>query len=228
MSKQNKTEENLKDKIFGFFRPKDKSAPVAYQKATAKEFVFTLEILKDIGAESPPNYRLKAIKELADEVSKKKLEENAIEAVWNSIQDMLLPEASTENRKAALHFLQSLLEGQLNHLGILRGHFFDVIRNISVPEDLNQRLTLFNILSENGRNLQNFEEETGTKTDRTEIHLLGTTTCQESISFEKNRIGVIMAIIMTDKLISEGKQVSEKNQKLFYRFFSESRFVQGR
>ncbi|KAL3877536.1 hypothetical protein ACJMK2_035233 [Sinanodonta woodiana] len=161
MSKQSKTEENLKDKFFSFFRPKDKSAPVTYQRATSKEFVFTLEILKDIGPESPPNNRLKTIRELADEVSKKKLEENAIEAVWKSIQDMLLPEASMENRKAALHFLQCLLEGQLNHLGILRGHFFDVIRNISEPEDLNERLTLFNILSENGRNLQNLEEEAG-------------------------------------------------------------------
>ena len=39
--------------------------------------------------------------------------QNAIEALWVSIQDLLQPQAISENRKAAIHFLKNLLEGQV-------------------------------------------------------------------------------------------------------------------
>ncbi|XP_021344614.1 tuberin-like, partial [Mizuhopecten yessoensis] len=115
----------------------------------------------DIGPESPANNRLRTIRELCNTVQTKKLEENAIEALWNSIKDLVQPGTPSESRQIALHFLHSLIEGQLQYLGILRAHFFSVIEDLSNHEDLSQRLELFKALSENGRNLGEFEELAG-------------------------------------------------------------------
>ncbi|XP_060063485.1 tuberin-like isoform X3 [Ylistrum balloti] len=161
MSRQGKQEENLKDKLKSLFRIKDKSAPVTFQRPTVREFIFTPDVLKDIGPESPANNRLRTIRELCNTVQTKKLEENAIEALWHSIKDLVLPGTAAESRQIALHFLHSLIEGQLQYLGILRAHFFSVIEDLSNHEDLSQRLELFKALSENGRNLQEFEDLAG-------------------------------------------------------------------
>ncbi|XP_033750286.1 tuberin-like isoform X2 [Pecten maximus] len=161
MSRQGKQEENLKDKLKSLFRIKDKSAPVTFQRPTVREFIFTPDVLKDIGPESPANNRLRTIRELCTTVQTKKLEENAIEALWNSIKDLVQPGAPSESRQIALHFLHSLIEGQLQYLGILRAHFFSVIEELTNHEDLSQRLELFKALSENGRNLGEFEELAG-------------------------------------------------------------------
>ncbi|OWF53727.1 Tuberin [Mizuhopecten yessoensis] len=161
MSRQGKQEENLKDRLKSLFRIKDKSAPVAFQRPTVREFIFTPDVLKDIGPESPANNRLRTIRELCNTVQTKKLEENAIEALWNSIKDLVQPGTPSESRQIALHFLHSLIEGQLQYLGILRAHFFSVIEDLSNHEDLSQRLELFKALSENGRNLGEFEELAG-------------------------------------------------------------------
>ncbi|XP_053386314.1 tuberin-like isoform X2 [Mercenaria mercenaria] len=159
--KAGKTDENLKDKIKNLFRRKQDS--VSLQKGPARDFatVFTPDILKDIGPESPSNNRIKTIKELGDVVLKKKLEENAIEAVWCSIQDLFLPQTVSEKRHVALQFLVCLLEGQYNNLGMLRSHFFHVIESLTLLENIEERLALFRILSDHGKCLLEFEEEAG-------------------------------------------------------------------
>ncbi|XP_060567265.1 tuberin-like isoform X2 [Ruditapes philippinarum] len=159
--KSQSKDENLKDKIKNLFRRKQDSAIL--QKGPARDFstVFTHEILKDIGPESPGNNRIKTIKELGDVVLKKKLEENAIEAVWCSIQDLFLPQTVSEKRHVALQFLMYLLEGQYQNLGKLRCHFFHVIQSLTLRENIDERLALFRILSEQGKCLLEFEEEAG-------------------------------------------------------------------
>ncbi|XP_063445540.1 tuberin-like isoform X1 [Mytilus trossulus] len=160
MSKKN--EDNLKDKIknlLGFSKEKDK--PITFQKSQTKEIVFTPERLREIGPESPANNRLRTIRELSEVVLNKRLEENAIEALWHSIKDLVQSTSPSESRIVALHFLKCLLEGQYQYLGILRGFFFHVIECLTVPSDTAYRLDLLLILSEHGRNLHEFEEDAG-------------------------------------------------------------------
>ncbi|XP_052262650.1 tuberin-like isoform X2 [Dreissena polymorpha] len=155
------SENKLKSKFLNLFTRKNE--PVTAYKRPAKDVtaVFTPEILKDIGPGSPGNNRIKTIKELSDVVLKKKLEPSAIEAVWFSIKDLYQPQAVAEKRHVAIHFLQSLMEGQFNNLGILRLHIFNVIHGLTLPENITEKLTLVKILTENGKSLLEFEDSAG-------------------------------------------------------------------
>ncbi|RMX59744.1 hypothetical protein pdam_00021002 [Pocillopora damicornis] len=48
-----------------------------------------------------------------------------------------------------------------NRLGILRAHFFSVVVNHKIPEDITPRLELLQALSDNGKDISYFEERTG-------------------------------------------------------------------
>ncbi|KAK7507156.1 hypothetical protein BaRGS_00001091 [Batillaria attramentaria] len=156
-----KPEENLKDKFMGLFRRNRPTAQLQVPKPAAKDFIITPQNLKDIGPECPANNRMKNIKELGEVVKQKKLEENAAEALWVAISDLVQPHVEPESRHQALAFLLSLIEGQLKFLGMLRGYFFHVIEKLDIPADLELRLQLFKVLSEDGKNLLDFEDETG-------------------------------------------------------------------
>lgn len=162
-SKGGKSEEKITDKLKNLFRiNKDKHVATTFQKPPTKDFVLTAEILKDIGPEGPGNNRIKTLKEFSDVVLKRNLEEYAVEAIWSNIQDLVVPQAVSEKRHVALHFLKRLIEGQNHQQGVLRGHFFHVIEGIiTLPENTSERLELFRVLSEGGRNLVGFEEEAG-------------------------------------------------------------------
>ncbi|KAL5017792.1 hypothetical protein ScPMuIL_003514 [Solemya velum] len=138
-----------------------KSESKLAQRHVIRDFSINEEILKDIGPESPLNVRLHTLKALKSDVHGKQLVENAIEAVWKTIKDLFKPHVSTESRHVALDFLISLVEGQLSHLGDLREHFFNVICELKEVEDFDYRLKLLNILTEQGRNLEYFEDTTG-------------------------------------------------------------------
>ena len=43
----------------------------------------------------------------------------------------------------------------------MRAHFFNVIQNHDVPEDISIRLELLRTLTDNGKNISNFEEAIG-------------------------------------------------------------------
>ncbi|XP_013385066.2 tuberin [Lingula anatina] len=127
----------------------------------SREFIFTAELLKEISSESPANNRMKMIRDLSKEVQEKELEPNAVETLWLTIADLLQPHVTTENRHIAMKFVICLIKGQYKNLGIMRAHFFRVIVNHAIPEDLAERLELFIVLSDNGKDLTYFEEETG-------------------------------------------------------------------
>ncbi|GFO23357.1 tuberin [Plakobranchus ocellatus] len=151
----------LKEKVQRLFGFGKSTAPLTVPKTVTKEVVFTSEILKEIGPESPANNRIRTIRELCEVVRHRHLEENAVEALWLQIADLVQPQVPQENRHLALHFLHCLLEGQLPFMSIIRGHFFRVIQNLTEPADICYRLDLFKTLSECGKNLLYFEDETG-------------------------------------------------------------------
>jgi len=54
-----------------------------------------------------------------------------------------------------------MVSAQFNRLGILRAHFFTVVANHKIPEDITPRLALLKALSDNGKDISYFEELTG-------------------------------------------------------------------
>uniref|UniRef100_A0A8C2TD10 Tuberin n=1 Tax=Coturnix japonica TaxID=93934 RepID=A0A8C2TD10_COTJA len=84
---------------------------------------------------------------------------HAVEAIWKVVADMLQPERPAEARHAVLHLLKSIIQGQGERLGILRAHFFKVIKDYPSNEDLHERLEVFKALTENGRYITYLEEE---------------------------------------------------------------------
>ncbi|XP_033124579.1 tuberin-like [Anneissia japonica] len=161
MSKQPK--DGLRQKIMYLFKgPRTSSIPSASGiQSKSEEFIITEDRLRDISPESHLNHRIKAIKELCDVVTTKRLEDNAIEALWVRIADLLEPQAPAECRQLVLGFMKATIIGQYKSLNMMRAHFFTVIANHSVFEDLPMRLLVFKALSDHGKNLLHFEEDTG-------------------------------------------------------------------
>ncbi|KAG1709737.1 Tuberin [Nymphon striatum] len=170
MSKQRDAkdkERSLPEKVKQFFKfgkevPRNAGiSPGVSDDSHRTEYVLPSQTIKDISSISPLTHRLKTLKDLSDIVSKHKLEDHAIERLWGLVKDLLLPECSVEVRHQVIYFMASLIKGQFEKLHILRTHFFNFILNHSIPEDIAPRLELLKILSDNGKNIINFEEEIG-------------------------------------------------------------------
>uniref|UniRef100_A0A6I8PC83 Tuberin n=1 Tax=Ornithorhynchus anatinus TaxID=9258 RepID=A0A6I8PC83_ORNAN len=84
---------------------------------------------------------------------------HAVEAIWKAVADMLQPEGPAEARHAVLHLLKAIVQGQGEHLGILRAHIFRVIKEYPSGEDLPERLEVFKALTDNGRYIAYLEED---------------------------------------------------------------------
>lgn len=87
--------------------------------------------------------------------------QHAVEKLWCAIEDLFSREHSTETRHLAFQFLQCLIKGQNDKLEIMRAHFFRFIKLHEHPDDVAQRLELFNTLTSNGKFILYFEEEVG-------------------------------------------------------------------
>jgi tuberous sclerosis protein 2 len=64
-----------------------------------------------------------------------------------------------DQRHLVLNFYGKLIQGQYKELSIMRAHFFRLIENHEIPEDITIRLELLNKLTENGKDIQNLETE---------------------------------------------------------------------
>lgn len=160
MSSKEKEQKPFQEKIMKhFFRMINKGG-VTNQRSK-NDFILTEEIERDISSDSPFNTRQRVIKELGEEVAKNKLEDKGIEKLWSCLQDLIQSDQPKESRHLVFWFLQRLLQGQFDHLGIMRAHFFRVIKQHDHPEDTNERFELLNILTVNGKDLFYFEEEVG-------------------------------------------------------------------
>ncbi|XP_030839899.1 tuberin isoform X2 [Strongylocentrotus purpuratus] len=156
------TKETFRQRMQGFFgmRGPRGSNPGDGQFKKG-EFFITPTLKKDLSRESPLNVRMKAINHLSALVGEKKLEDNGIEAIWVLISDLLDPQVNTDHRHLVLHFLKCIIIGQSEFLGPMRYHFFQVVKGHNIFEDLPQRLDMLRALSDNGKNLLDFEEEMG-------------------------------------------------------------------
>lgn len=85
----------------------------------------------------------------------------AIQKLWSLTNDLIEPSKPAEVRQAALTFYTKLIQGQYRDLSMMRTHFFRLVQTHEVPGDLLYCLHLLTALTENGRDIQNFEEEIG-------------------------------------------------------------------
>lgn len=85
----------------------------------------------------------------------------SIKKLWDLTKDLIVPNKPAEQRQTALVFYQKLIQGQFEGLGLMRGHFFRVIQEHDVAEDTMQRLDILKALTDNGKNIKDFEDSIG-------------------------------------------------------------------
>ncbi|PFX22959.1 tuberin-like [Stylophora pistillata] len=162
MSRQNASE-GFRQKVKQFFGVRKGHAipSSVYEGPKADDQVFHQELLQDIGKNSPLSNRMKYLRDLCDFLINKRVEDHAIEAAWDAVKDLLNPSNPMEARHLTLQFLTVMISGQFGRIGILRAHFFSVVVNHKIPEDITPRLELLQALSDNGKDISYFEERTG-------------------------------------------------------------------
>ncbi|XP_014675180.1 PREDICTED: tuberin-like [Priapulus caudatus] len=162
-SSSGKAKETLPNKIKNLLGiSKGTASPVAgANPLRTTEFFFTSEVLRELSSESPTSVRLKKLTEICEIVQTKKLEENAIEVLWLTVADLLYAQSPQDSRSLSMRFLQCLIVGQYEELGIMRAYFFKVIQDHDVAEDVVPRFDAFKALCDVGKDVYNFEEEVG-------------------------------------------------------------------
>ncbi|XP_044253656.1 tuberin [Tribolium madens] len=151
MSKDKTFQERLKN-IF-------KKKPDLVNVPPNREFILTDEILRDLGKDAPTNTRVKAMKELTPHLAK--LEPNGVEKLWSCIQDMFLREYPNDVRHATFTFLQSVIRSQFDRIDVMRAQFFRFIKHHDNPQDVASRVDLLAALTNDGKEVEHFEEEIG-------------------------------------------------------------------
>ncbi|KPP69040.1 tuberin-like [Scleropages formosus] len=159
MHKQ-QSKESLKDRVKGIFGLGPSRIPTKQTESKPSEFIITQDILKELSLECGLHNRIRVINHVCELAKTKKFEENAVEAVWKAVDDMLQPEQPVEARRAVLQLLRAIIHGQGERLGPLRAYFFKVIKDYyPLSEDLADRLEVFKALTENGKDITYLEED---------------------------------------------------------------------
>lgn len=74
---------------------------------------------------------------------------------------MIEPQKPADVRQAAITFYTKLIQGQYRDMSIMKTHFFRLVQNNKSQSDLPYYLDMLKALTENGRDIQNFEDEIG-------------------------------------------------------------------
>ncbi|KAA0721866.1 Tuberin Tuberous sclerosis 2 protein -like protein [Triplophysa tibetana] len=159
MNKQ-PSKESLKDKVKGIFGISTTRLQSKQAESKPSEFIITLDILKELTPECNLHHRIRVINHVCDLAKSKKFEENAVEALWKAVEDMLHPDQPPEARHAVLVLLRAIIQGQGERVGPLRAYFFKIVLDYQpYNEDLPERLEVFKALTENGKDITYLEEE---------------------------------------------------------------------
>uniref|UniRef100_A0A8C7XD26 Tuberin n=1 Tax=Oryzias sinensis TaxID=183150 RepID=A0A8C7XD26_9TELE len=159
MNKQ-QSKESLKDKVKGILGLGGPRPPSKQSDLKPSEFIITTDIIRELHPDCGLSNRVRTMNHICDLAKSKKFEENAVEAVWKAVEDMLAPEQPPEARHAVLQLLRAIIQGQGERLGPLRAYFFKVIRDYQPSnEDLSDRLEVFKALTENGKDITYLEED---------------------------------------------------------------------
>uniref|UniRef100_A0A1E1XEJ7 Putative tuberin n=1 Tax=Amblyomma aureolatum TaxID=187763 RepID=A0A1E1XEJ7_9ACAR len=158
MSKNAKDKEKPLERIKSLFGLGKASSPAVPR---LEEHAIDLELLKELGSDSPVAQRLKVIKELTEVVRTRRLAQGSGETLYSLTCDLLNPAHGTEIRHAVLNFYCALLRAQRDPGDITRAHCFNLALGLVLPEDLPLRLELLRALTDNGKCLNLFEEQAG-------------------------------------------------------------------
>ncbi|XP_021165852.2 tuberin isoform X2 [Fundulus heteroclitus] len=154
------SKESLKEKVRGIFGLGPQRQQTKQSDSKLPEFIITADIIKELQPDCGLSSRIRVMNQICDLAKIKKFEENAVEAVWKAVEDMLSPEQPPEARHAVLQLLRAIIQGQGEWLGPLRAYFFKVIRDYQpCNEDLSERLEVFKALTENGKDITYLEED---------------------------------------------------------------------
>ncbi|KAM6972242.1 LOW QUALITY PROTEIN: tuberin [Aplochiton taeniatus] len=154
------SKESLKDKLKVFFNVGPQRPPSKQTENKPSELIITLDILQELHPDRGLSNRIRVINHVCDLAKAKRFEENAVEAVWKAVEDMLTPDQPPEARHAVLLLLRAIIQGQGDRLGPLRAYFFRVISDYKPSnEDLSDRLEVFKALTENGKDITYLEED---------------------------------------------------------------------
>lgn len=81
--------------------------------------------------------------------------------MWELTKDLIVSNKPAEQRHIAFAFYQKLIQSQYEDVSLMREHFFNVIQNHTVPEDIYNRLELLKTLTDNGKNIKNVDDTIG-------------------------------------------------------------------
>ncbi|XP_055905756.1 tuberin [Eupeodes corollae] len=152
-----KDKDNRLNKVRQFFRSVGRSTG-----GNAKEERDLRPALEsELRPETPVAQRCKTLKELGEDLRSENLDESSVTKLWDLTKDLIVDNKSTEHRQTTLTFYKILIQTQYRKLTLMREHFFLVIQNHEVPEDLKHRLELLIALTENGKDITHFEEKIG-------------------------------------------------------------------
>ncbi|XP_077936423.1 tuberin isoform X5 [Gasterosteus aculeatus] len=159
MNKQ-QSKESLRDKVKGMLGLGPARPPSKQSETRPSEFIITTDIIKELQPDCALSNRVRMMNHVCDLAKTKKFEENAVEAVWKAVEDMLTPEQPADARQAVLQLLRAIIHGQGERLGPLRAFFFNLIRDYQPRnEGLSGRLEVFKALTENGKDITYLEED---------------------------------------------------------------------
>ncbi|TRY76727.1 hypothetical protein TCAL_07432 [Tigriopus californicus] len=118
------------------------------------------EQIQALASSSPLEDRIRIITELTPRVRGNILEEHSVELLWMKTKD-LLEAQDPSHRVAVIQLFTALVEGQFEHLDVMRGQFFRVIECHKSPEDFPHLLNLLDALTRQGKDILHFEEKIG-------------------------------------------------------------------
>lgn len=125
------------------------------------EFVLTPEREQELCPRASIQQRIRSLDLVTRELQSKRLEPGSLHKLWELTQDLLNSDRPIEQRHAGFTFYQKLIGSQYDNLAEMRVHFFRVIQEHNVAEDIDCRLSLLSTLTNCGKNIKLIDKDIG-------------------------------------------------------------------